>query len=360
MGNKCWRSLVVLSILLFAAVARCSSQDITKSQATDAVKTFEGDQNLQLSASGIESVEDPLSASGSQRYYFVKGVATPSPRTYWRVDAGTGEVLSALYGTRFPSTDSDTPYGSYTQAQCRDIALAYAQAKYDSFDTMGFQLTADRWDGGGWIFGWEQIIAYGARTSNFVRIDVSSTTGLIQSYGSSRYPVYSPQQAPTVSSQQAVQLAADGADIVTLDSNDQPDLEATGTSLVWSVHVVGEDAQDNCLDVFVELDAYSGDILAIYSPGGGVTHPGKGTHVNEKQKARKAATLSRNKNKTTSGKATLNKAKPVASEAKVKKHTAAKRDFSNTRGRSSDLKNSPHSTTRVKLKTSKNMIDKTK
>jgi hypothetical protein len=267
--------LMSFALLIVAVSATsCSSQSLlTEAEAKAAVKDFENDQSLVLKTFGLETEDNPFTASGKIQFYSVAQVADPDPRAHWTVDAASGEVYSAFYGTRIPSPDTGTPFGPYTQSQCRQIAIDFAQDKYADFDNLGFQMTADQWSGHGWEFGWQQYTSYGAVTVNIVNIDINPTTGLIQSYGSTRYEVYSPEQAPTVTSQQAISLAAQAAGITTLDSNDTPQLNASRMAYFWRVNVVGEDSTNNTIDVGVDVDAYSGDTLAIYAPGVGRMTP---------------------------------------------------------------------------------------
>ncbi len=259
-------------LLLLGATMTCQSQALlTESQAMAAVRTFEDDQNIQLSSSALREEQDDRSATGVSHSYTLNKVATPDPRWTWDVDAVSGEVTYVRYGNRIPTSGSSTPYGTYTQAQCRQVALDFARAKYSAFDNQGFQLMADSWEDTGWGFGWRQVIAYGAVSPNLVNINVSSTTGLIQTYNGTRYPSFSPQQTPTVISQQAIQLAAQELGIVSGLINDTPELNATKSTLFWRVHVSGEDADSNYFRfVTVDLDAYTGATLDIQSSGGAI------------------------------------------------------------------------------------------
>lgn len=307
-----WAFTLAFVLLLAVNGNGCKSQSLlTETQAKDAVRSFEDDQTLVVMTFGLETEENPFTVSGTRQLFSVKEIAEPDTRTYWSVDATTGEVYSVLHGARIPTTDTETPFGSYTQTQCQSIAPQFAQDKYNDFGNSGFQLAASQWTGHGWGFGWRQYSSYGAVTPNIVNVDVSSTTGLVQSYGSSRFPVYAPQQAPSITSQQAVQLAAQSAGIATLDSNDTPQLNASRTTLFWRTNVVGEDSSNNCIDVAVDIDAYSGNPIGTYAPMIGGIMP--------KTKKALGAASGKPHKPAVSEKSTAKKPKPSYTDKKTKR-----------------------------------------
>lgn len=256
-----------LLIILLTITCGCSSQGIiTESQAINAVKDFEANQNLQLKIDDYEEADDGYSSTGKSNTYYASAITTPDPRFRWEVNAITGEVFQVAYLSRIPTNKNDIPYGIYTQSQCRQIALDFIHDKYTDFDNMGFQLIEELWNKTGWEFAWSQINAYGAYCNNNIDVCVNVDTGLIQRYSSCRYPVFNAQQPPSISAQQSIALAAQAAGISNLTSNDTPLLYANPNTLYWRIGVVGINGDDDIVDVSVELDAYSGSIINIDAP----------------------------------------------------------------------------------------------
>ncbi len=260
---------VVLILIAYAMVSGKSRNLLTEEEAKQIVRVFEGDPNLELKGQGLESdTLNPFYPKDKPYYsYDLDSLEKPDPKGSWEVDARSGTVVSVSYWDRFPEKERDKPSGSYTKPQCQKTAAEYARATYAGFDKAGFRLQAARWGGDGWEFGWQQIVEYGAFSPNFIKIAVSATSGRIQSYSSTYYPVLRPKRPPEIGKDKAVTIAAKASSIAKLDSYDQPSLHVDYSTLYWLMRVVGKSAKGRWIDALVEVDAYSGSVReAVLAP----------------------------------------------------------------------------------------------
>jgi len=271
-------TLLWMLVILIQAIVCFSQEIITLEQAKSSVRTFESDQSLEFWYAQYREYEcllDEQECLQIPQWSIDLGsydlrAGEPSADCFWSVDAATGEVTFAYYGFAAPEMSTDVPPGPLSQADCRQIAQRFANAKYADFATMGFQLAVERWDGFLWRFEWEQIVAYGAVTPNSVTVEVSPEDGAIGSYSSSRIPTPVPS-APQISDQQAIDIAKTDAGIVTLEYAETPTLGVDPDNTYWGLDVRGLDVNGEYVAYAVGVDAVSGAVLWKY--GMAITPP---------------------------------------------------------------------------------------
>ncbi len=264
--------LALICYALVTMAAGCRGQSvISRGQAMDAVRAFEGNSTLQLTCHPIE--ED------------LEGVEWEHERTYriydsqnedhrWTVDAVTGEVTRASYYEARSEVRTEEPTGPLTQEQCRQIAENFARAKYAEFDTMGFQLKEPKWKGDGWWFSWRRKNTYGAWIPNSISVRVSPADGRIQYYGCSRLAVpMPPPQAPQITAEQAIEIVKTAKGLVTGGANYDPELSQDPDNTMWAFDVLGDNAQGEHLTYAAGVDAITGEILYADEPMGGSQVP---------------------------------------------------------------------------------------
>lgn len=267
--TRLYTSTLTLCALLTVIVGCRGQSVITPQQAMDAVRSFEGDNTLQVTCDPLEEdLEGP--EWKHERSYCVD--EAQSQDSSWTVNAVTGEVISVFYRNAY-SQDTAEPTGPLTQQQCQQIAEDFARAKYADFDTMGFQLDEPEWDGDGWSFYWRRENSYGARIPGYVGVDVNPVNGCIQHYGSSRLSVtMPPPQQPQITMEQAVDIAKAAKGLVSAGAAD-PALVADPDHTMWSFVMYGENAQGKHLVYSVEVDAITGEIVELMEPMGGAGMP---------------------------------------------------------------------------------------
>jgi hypothetical protein len=252
-------TLVLILAGILTYTRSCQAQYITEEQAKAAVRTFEGDNNLEFKRISFD--EYTSGPEWSNHWWYDLDNADPNAPWSWMVDAVSAEVTGATYMNRIPDSPADDPFGSFTQEQCRVIAENFARAKYVNFDNMGFSLDTPRWNGTGWRFNWSQIVAYGAGTPNGVTIEVNPTDGSIQVYDADRVSTCTPRQ-PQLSAQDALDIAIQAGGIVTLEWNSSPSLFTTPDGDVsWSFAFGGLDAQEDYKGFYIDINAETGEIL---------------------------------------------------------------------------------------------------
>ena len=274
--------LFAVSIFLANALACFGQQIITLEQAKEAVRSFEGEAGLQFSLAEYEEYQCPfdeqecLETPGwiqlGLQYGEYKLEAGERPDVdAWSVDPLSGEVWSAYHDGIGPSIATwPPPEGPLTHDDCRQIAEDFARAKYAEFDTMGFQLMTDEWDGRLWRFEWEQVLAYGAIAPNSVRVEVNSEDGAIGSYTGFRIPTPTPSQ-PQVTAEQAIEIGRTDAGIVTPQYAETPILAVNPDNTYWAVDVRGLDANGEYVGYVLNVDVVTGQVL--YKGALGVAAP---------------------------------------------------------------------------------------
>lgn len=263
-------SLIILLICLSGCISRSqgdtSKKFISKNDAINAVRTFEGDQNLHLKVDIIEKYEEGPEWNHDY-FYPVDLIAKPDPEHSWEVNAITGEVNYASYYDRIPKKETKTPYGKFTQTQCRQIALNFIKSKYHDFDEMGFQLVRKKWDGNGWSFHWNQLLQNGAITDNFINIAINSDTGLVQDYVSERYKISKSKTPPKLTPQQAVKSAVKKLGITSALTYDKPIFLANPDVFYYMFKIEGKNIKNEWQNGICEINANTGVIIAFHQPG---------------------------------------------------------------------------------------------
>lgn len=256
MGNT---RLVVLVAVLALACSLCWAQRITEEQAAEAVRAFECDPNLQFWR--IEVCEEEEGPEWSRHAVYTLEAGThENPIADYCVETITGEVHCATYRLykQHPLKEVGEPL---PQEQCRQVAEDYARAKYRDFDSMGYRLQEQSLGERVWTFVWRQVLDYDAVSMNYVEVEVRAADGRIKSYGCERYPVVRPQQ-PSVSSQQAVQIAMRNAGIT--DMTETPDtalrVDPLGVTY-WTVVIQGLNAEGFDVCYYVRVESQTGDVL---------------------------------------------------------------------------------------------------
>jgi hypothetical protein len=192
----------------------------------------------------------------------------------YRVDAGTGEVVSAIYKhENRPNEPSDVPLGPRSKEDCLQIALNFARAKYQDFDAMGLTLLESDWvNGWAWMFEWGQKGAYDALLPNGCRIEVNPVDGKIIFYMGMHVGTVTPRP-PQLTAAQALEVAKQAAGIVTVVRNEEPSLKADPTGGVfWTFTFGGTDANEEYREYAVTVDAETGEVLSL-AQGVGIVAP---------------------------------------------------------------------------------------
>jgi hypothetical protein len=251
------KNMLIASLCMLLLASLCNAQQlITLDQAEASVRTFEGNSSLSFNS----KFDDDADGNGEWSYLPCYSLtSTDTIYQTWDVDAFTGEVVDAYYADRYPAASS-TPFGQYSQDQCLQIALAFANAKYSNFSNMNFQLQEIKWIRTGWSFFWRQKTVYDAVTPNHVEIEVNPETGCIQRYYCCRYVIPIPQQ-PQISSQQAIDIAKQITGITTLTAACYPELFSTPDGIHWEIIIEGTDSQGQKLANKVRLDAVTGAVI---------------------------------------------------------------------------------------------------
>lgn len=234
---------------------------ITEEAAKQAVCQFENNPSLELVC--VELEEDTSGPTWSHRsWYTIKQVDYDLTHRLWTVDAHTAEVDHASYDDLGPLSPYAEPGASHAKEVYRPAAEDFARARYNGFDTMGFVLTTEKWVGIGWLYGWQQKVAYDALTPNIVTVVVAPESGYILQYVSVRVTTPAPRP-PQITSAQALAIAKLEAGITTADDIEGPVLSTDPDgNVVWSVTVGGEDAADCYVNYAVEVDAETGVVLS--------------------------------------------------------------------------------------------------
>ncbi len=263
--------LCVASIALAVAQGSCRAQLITEQQARQAVISFEAQPSIEFSGTELETLSSGPAWMHRPEYFLL--CSDEGKGWMWRVDAATGEVVLANHDDAYPPEDgeADEPFGSLSEEQCRQIADAFAHAHYSGFGAINLVTSpTGSWVRHGWRSAWWEELPCGAPTPNGVTVTVSPTDGRVQSYSCLRIPT--PQvPAPQLTSQGAIQSAAAAAGIVSLAWNETPLLRADPDGIFWTVEVGGEDANGEGVLRLVTLDAATGAVHTIESPGVGPT-----------------------------------------------------------------------------------------
>ena len=274
------RLLISICCALLAVTAGCKGQAvITPEQAMDAVRAFEADNTLELKCWELESdTEGPEWAY--EWWYSIQ--TSDNESASWRVDAVTGEITMSGYSDASDVEWSENSPGPLTQDECRQIAENFARAKYVGFDTIGFQLYREEWEGRGWYFHWRQRVACGAWTPNSVRVRVNGADGRIQSYGCLHDQTPTPMQ-PQITEQQAVDIVRAATKIGTeyeFTERNEPELEANRSSIWWGFIITGDDAEGQYHDCAATVDAITGEIIYLKcDTGGGFSHTPKSSVI---------------------------------------------------------------------------------
>ena len=250
---------------------------VSPHQARDAVRAFEGNQDLVLICRKLDSFTDgPVWYH--KWYYDIED--RDSDDHSWDVDAVTGEVTRFIDHSAYPGEDTDEPTGRLTAEECREFAERYVRAKFRGFDEMDFVLDEPEWDRHGWSFWWREKVACEPCISSHVGADVNPEDGRIQNYGASRVPEFTPYR-PRISAEQAVELARASARMVRLLEEPEPALYAYPQATIWGFEVRGPDEHGEVHHAIAEVDAVSGEVIGIYfSMGvGGNTDPSEDARV---------------------------------------------------------------------------------
>jgi len=151
---------------------------ITEDAAKQAVRDFENDQSLALTC--VEFDEDTSGPTWSHRsWYLLKPEGCAYACRLWSVHANTAEVTHASYRDLSSGVIGTEPGEPFTKDVYRPTAESFARAKYSGFDTMGFVLTTEEWIGIGWLYVWQQKVAYDALTINMVSVIVQVESAYI-------------------------------------------------------------------------------------------------------------------------------------------------------------------------------------
>lgn len=292
-----------------------AQQLLTPQQAQDAVRSFENDSSLVFSDCLLQDITTGPTWNQTKWYrVFLNGSGDYD--RIWRVQAYTGEIQRAMYGDRYPATDSDTPVGPRTQQECQVIAENYARAKYTGFDSMGFVINSQEWVRSGWRFIWVQTVQYGARTLNSVTVDVNPSDGQVQAYSGYRYAVTTPVQ-PQITTQQAINRAMQEAYLVSQTSLEGPTLWADPdglsyyTMIIGGVDILGEDHVWR-----VCVNAVDGSLVAKEMGGGSLSRAPYVKYMKQLE-AKKKALSSKDGRAKLLPKASA-KPRPVTAESKRK------------------------------------------
>lgn len=266
--------ILIISCLIFTiCLTGCNSQQfISQNDAINAVRDFEGNQTLQFKVNPLFQYEE--GQVWQYEYMYTIDLITNSEIDHsWNVNAISGEVTSALYMDRIPTEETEIAYGDYTQAQCRQIALEYAQDKYDEFTNMNFQLINEKWSGHGWRFSWSQILQNGATTNNYINISINPDTGSVQGYSSRRYQISDSNIPPQLTPQQVVNIAVQELGITSELIYDAPKLKANPDNLYYSFNITGMNSNNEWQTGIYEINADTGDIIAFHVPDTSVLSP---------------------------------------------------------------------------------------
>lgn len=255
---------IIAVVLSFGLSSPAGTSLITREQAMEAVRAFEGDTSLQFVDVKLErDTRLPLWQQRDEYELTQKNMDDHC----WEVDAVTGEVVGATYFDIWPDqTDHDTPFGPLTEVQCRQKAENFARLHYDDFDTRNLQLEEPNnggyWTGYGWDFTWREKLACGAWTPTYVSVGVSPVDGKIYSYLAGRFATPTPPN-PQLNAQQAKAAAAQAVGIVDLKHNHEPYFYATPDGITWTVEVGGGNAEGKGEHCAAKLDAVTGQVVQI-------------------------------------------------------------------------------------------------
>lgn len=253
----------VICSLLLIPVPGCKGQSVvTPEQAMDAVRAFEGDNNLQLRCSDLKEMFMDRSEWEHERSYGVDDIQNEDHS--WTIDAVTGEVVSASYYDALPDDwpQRDDPFGPLSQEQCRQIAEGFAGSKCSWFGTANMHLE-EEWDQGGWSFSWGERTAYDAETPNGVSVEVNPADGRIQGYSCRRIPIPTPP-APQITAQQAIDAVQADRGLVSVYGVMKTMLFANPDGIFWElIDLTGEDTQGKLYACSAEVDAVTGQIIDL-------------------------------------------------------------------------------------------------
>lgn len=248
-------ALAVICGLCFCGLYDSPLAVISPEEAIQAVRAFEANPNLQLKVEPVEM--EPTPSEWAQRFVYS---LEDSENNEWKVNATSGEVVFAYYDDAIPGQGTCEPFGSLSCDQCRTIALAFAQAKYEEFASMGFELQAQEWDNDGWLFIWRQRLVTGAWTPNCVVVSVNPVDGRIQSYSGWRIPSIS-ATTPVITPQEAVAIAQASTRIVSGVEVEGLELWTDPDGTFWNVTIDGLSAKNEHLNVEVRVNALNGSIV---------------------------------------------------------------------------------------------------
>ncbi len=250
--------LVILAVLLLFAPSTCGAARIAEEQAAEAVRAFEGDPNLQFWRIEVYEQNEGPSWSHFANYTLEAGTHD-NPIADYSVDTTTGEV-NVTYRLRGQHPIKEAAE-TLTKEQCKQTAEAFARAKYQGFESMGFSLKTELLDEGTWRFRWQQVLDYGAMSMNYVEVEIRAADGRVSSYDTARYPVVRPQE-PLISSEQAVRTAMHSAGIT--DMTEVPEtalrVDPIGTTF-WTIYIQGLNAEGFDVCYYADVDAGTGEVL---------------------------------------------------------------------------------------------------
>lgn len=237
---------------------------ISPHQARDAVRSFEGNQDLVLICRRLDWFAGDQ-VRDDEWYYDIED--KDNPDRSWDVDAPTGEVTGFIDHSAYPDERPDEPAGRLTAAECREFAERFVRAKFQSFDLMNFVPDEPEWAEHGWSFTWREEGRCDICSSSFVGADVNSEDGRIQNYSADRVPEFTPLEAK-ITADEAVELARAAAGIVRLGNDPDPELSAYPGATIWYFDVQGSDAKGRGRDYAAEVNAVTGEIIGLYEAFG--------------------------------------------------------------------------------------------
>ncbi|GEM_PF-2051567 len=233
---------------------------ISPHQARDAVRAFEGNQDLMLICRELDSSTDGPAFMHDWSYEIRD--RDNDGRT-WDVDAVTGEVTWFMDHSAYPDERTDEPTGRLTAEECREYAERYARAKFRGFDEMNFVPDEPEWDEHGWSFSWWEEVACEPCISSYVSVDVNPEDGRIQSYHANRVPEFTPLEA-RITAEQAVEIAKNAEGMVRLDNDPDPTLTAWPEAAIWTFELNGRNAQGRVVNCSAWVNAVTGEIIGLY------------------------------------------------------------------------------------------------
>lgn len=248
------RIVCFIVILITLNITNCFSQNyITENQAQQAIRNYENNQNILFKNGEIKELNN--SDLGN---YSVWRIPVKSSENEYMVRAISGEVCAAIYIDRYPIDDYDQPFN---QVSSQNAALAYARLKYANFDSMGFQLEQSKWEGTHWLFLWNQILSYNAKSMNNIRIQIDPKNLQIINYSSDRFSVANPNQ-PQITSTQAINTAKTETGISTINNLTGPTLLVLPNGSVrWDIVIEGTKSDGINCAYFVTINAETGDLI---------------------------------------------------------------------------------------------------